>query len=398
VISGLVFMLVLQNYRHLPAYFQRILQFFAVALALSFAVGLVRNQMAAVYALAEYIAPLSIMGWAVLARGNEKILDRWIRTVGWAAVAACVYGWYQYYTIPPWDAFWVKAVGFEGYLGNLRPTEMTVFSTMAERGPLAGFLAFAIIPMLVSARWRNSLGWFSVALIGSILLLTFVRSSLILVVMAAVLFPVLNRGRGSLKMIVLIGAAAMLVSFGLGQFSGGDRVGDRLETLGDIASDGSFQGRIAIARHGISEVISNPLGTGLGSTGLAGRVNTGEVEAGAVIGDNGYLSILITLGWIGGACFFYGFYLVWRQVQRYVAMGLHSVVLMMFRTLFVTGAVALIAGDWISGPGSVVFAIFCGFAVNPAQALKRLRERSRAGRQGSTRHVASAESGALSTT
>lgn len=397
VISGLVFLMVLQNYRRLPVYFQRIVRFFAVAFALSFAVGLIRNQMAAVYALAEYIAPLSIMGCAVLTQGNEKILDRWVRTVGWAAVAACAYGWYQYYTIPPWDAFWVRSVGFEGYLGNLRSTEMTVFSTMAERGPLAGFLAFAVIPMLISARWRNSLGWFSVALIISILLLTFVRSSLILVVMAAVLFPVLNRGRGSFKIILLIGAAGILASMGLGKFSGGDRVSDRLGTLGDIASDGSFQGRLAIARHGIGEMLGNPLGTGLGSTGLAGRVNTGAVEAGAVIGDNGYLSIMISLGWIGGACFFYGFYLIWRQVQHYEKMGLHSIVLMMFKTLFVTGAIALIAGDWISGPGSVVFAIFCGFAVNPARALKLLRERTRGSTPIPASPVATPESATLPT-
>lgn len=43
VISGLVFLMVLQNYRLLPAHFQKIMQFFAVAFALSFAVGLVRN-------------------------------------------------------------------------------------------------------------------------------------------------------------------------------------------------------------------------------------------------------------------------------------------------------------------------------------------------------------------
>lgn len=385
VISGLVFLMVLQNYRLLPPHFQRIMHFFAVAFALSFAVGLVRNQMAAVYALAEFIAPLSIMGCAVLAAANEKVLDRWVRTVGWAAVAVCAYGWYQYYTIPPWDAFWVRAVGFEGYLGNLRPTEMVVFSTMAERGPLAGFLAFAVIPMLISARWRNALGWFSVALICSVLLLTFVRSSVILVVMAAVLFPVLNRGKGSIKMVVLIAAAAMIASFALGRFSGGEQVSERLGTLRNVTSDGSFQGRIAIARHGISEVLRNPLGTGLGSTGLAGRVNTGAVEAGAVIGDNGYLSIMVSLGWIGGFCFFYAFYLIWKQVQRFVAMGVQSIVLMMFKTLFVTGAVALIAGDWISGPGSVVFAIFCGFAVNPVRAIQLIRERSRAARAAAER-------------
>jgi putative inorganic carbon (hco3(-)) transporter len=378
VIAGFVFLLVLQNHRAFPPHFQKIFQLFGIALALAFAVGLVRNQLAAVYALAEYIAPISIMGCAVLAGGNERTLDRWIRTVGWAAVAASIYGWYQYYTIPPWDAFWVKAVGFEGYLGQLKPTEMVVFSTMAERGPLAGFLSFAVIPMLVAKRWRNALGWVSVALILSVILLSFVRSSVVLVLIATVLYPLLNRGRDSLRVILVLAAIALLTNFGLGRFSGSERVGERLGTLGTIADDGSFRGRIAIARYGISQVISNPLGTGLGSTGLAGRVNTGDVEAGALIGDNGYLSILFSLGWIGGICFFRAFYLIWHRVRSYERAGLRTQTLMMFKTLFVTGAIALIAGDWLSGPGSVVFAIFCGFAVNPARALAVMRQRQNA--------------------
>lgn len=375
VVSGLLFLMVLQNYRHLPAHFQRIMHLFGVAFGFAFAVGLARNQMAAVYALAEYIAPLAVMGCAVLARGDDRALDHWIKTAGWAAVVASLYGWYQYYTIPPWDAFWVRAVGFEGYLGQLRPTEMTVFSTMAERGPLAGFLAFAVIPMLISARWRNALGWLSVGLILSVLLLTFVRSSLILVGLAAVLFPVLNRGKGSIRIVVMLCVLGVVASFGLGRFAGAERVEERLNTLSSIADDGSFKGRIAIARYGIGQVLSHPLGTGLGSTGLAGRVNTGQVEAGALIGDNGYLSILLSLGWVGGVCFFYAFVLIWRQVHQFERMGLRTEALMMFKTFFVTGAVALIAGDWFSGPGSAVFAIFCGFALNPARALRHLKER-----------------------
>jgi len=63
-----------------------VIRLFTAALAMGFAVGLVRNQLAAVYALAEYVAPLSIMGCAAIAKGNERILDRWIKSVGWAAV------------------------------------------------------------------------------------------------------------------------------------------------------------------------------------------------------------------------------------------------------------------------------------------------------------------------
>ena len=380
VISGLVCVLVLQNAHTLPGYLRRIFGFFIGALAIGFAVGLVRNQFAAVYALAEYVAPLSILGCAAMARGNERILDRWVRSVGWAAVGVSVYGWYQYYTIPPWDAFWVRAVGFEGYLGQLKPTQMVVFSTMSERGVLAGFLAFAVIPMIVSKRWRNTLGWIAVMIILSTILLTFVRTAIITIVLAAVMFPVLNRGKNTLQIILLLCVAAVAGNTILSRTPSSGKVSERLSSIGNITEDGSFQGRIAIARYGAGALLSNPLGTGLGSTGLAGRVNTGSADSEAAIGDNGYFEILFSFGVLGGACFFYAFYLLWRQVRLFERLGIRGESMMMFKALFVTGAVALFAGNWLAGPGSVVFCVFAGFAVHPRPAMDRYLHNQKAGR------------------
>lgn len=372
LVSGLVFLMVVQSYGKFPSSFQKIMRLFAVALALALAVGLVRNQLAAIYALAEYVAPLSIMCCAALAGGNEKILDRWIHSIGWAAVGACVYGWYQYYTIPPWDAFWVRAVGFEGYLGQLKSTQMVVFSTMAERGPFAGFLSFAVIPMLLSRRWRNVTGWASVALILATILLTFVRTSIITIVLAVVLYPLLNRGKNSLRIVVLLCVGALGANYFLGKLSS-EKINKRMQTFSSITQDGSFQGRIGIAGYGLTTALRNPLGTGLGSSGLAGRVNTGTLASGAAIGDNGYFSIIFSFGWIGSFCFFYAFYLVWLRVRAMERAGVRCESLMMFKTLFVTGAVVLMAGDWLAGPSSAVFFIFTGFAANPKLILDRLK-------------------------
>jgi len=372
VVSGFVFLIVLQNYRTLPGYLQRVIRLFAAALVIGFVVGLVQNQLAAVYALAEYVAPLSIMGCAALAKGNERILDRWIKSVGWAAVAASIYGWYQYYTIPPWDAFWVKAVGFEGYLGKLKPTEMTVFSTMSERGVLASFLAFAVIPMIISKRWRNVTGWGSVVLIIATILLTYVRTAIITIGLATIMFPVLNRGKNTFQIILLLCVAAFAGSFILNRTPSSDKIGARMQTIGSITQDGSFKGRIQIAAYGVGALMKNPLGTGLGSTGLAGRVNSGVAEAGGVIGDNGYFEILLPFGLFGGACFFYALYLIWKQIRIFERRGIRTETLMVFKTLFVTGAVGLFAGNWFAGPGSVVFCVFAGFAAYPKPSMDRL--------------------------
>lgn len=372
VISGFIFLMVLRHYQEMPRYLQRIFRFFAIALAMGFVWGLVRNQLAAVYALAEYVAPLSIMGCAAMAKGNEALLDRWIKSVGWAAVTISLYGWYQYYTIPAWDAFWVRAVGFEGYLGQLEPTKMVVFSTMSERAPLAGFLSFAVIPMIISSRWRNVLGWVSVLIIISVILLTFVRTAIITIAVAAIMFPILNKGKNTVQLILLLCLAAVGGNYILGQMPSSGKIGQRLSTLSSITEDGSFKGRINIAGYGITELLKNPLGTGLGSTGLGGRVNSGGLDAGAAIGDNGYFEILFSFGLIGGGFFFYAFYLIWRQVRIFEKFGIRSESLMMCKTLFVTGAVGLIAGNWLAGAGSVVFCLFAGFAAYPKQAMDRV--------------------------
>ena len=383
VISGLVFLMVFQNYNRLPGYFRKIVVSFAIALGIAFAVGLVRNKLAAVYSMAEYVTPLSIMACAVLAWGRNDILDRWIKTVGWAAVFASAYGWYQYFTIPAWDAFWVRAVGFEGYLGNLKPTEMTVFSTMSERGPLASFLGFAVIPMICAKRWRNIGGWLSVLLILSVILLTFVRSTIITIGLATVLYPLLNRGKNTIRIVILLCVIALAANIGLSMIPTSGKISERVSSIATITEDGSFKGRMQIAQYGFSSVIRNPIGTGLGSTGLAGRVNTGEIEAGAAIGDNGYFALLFTFGWVGSFFFFRAFYLMWRQIRIFERVGIRTDAVMLFKAFFVTGSIALIAGDWIAGAGSMVFFILAGFALHPRPQMDEYaRQRAARGDQG----------------
>ena len=150
-----------------------------VAITCAFFVGFARIQFAAVYAAAEALAPIAMFGYIVTSSPSAATKDRWLRTSAWCAVVACAYGWYQYVTIPPWDAFWVRAVGMEGYLGILEPFKISVFSTMAERGVFGGFLGFAVVPMIIAPKWRP-LGWFGVILVLSCILLAGTRTGIIL--------------------------------------------------------------------------------------------------------------------------------------------------------------------------------------------------------------------------
>src|SRR5260221_4822037 len=298
---------------------KKIFILFLLAIAYGIFVGLARNGIAAVYAASEYLSPIALMGFTATAPVNQSTADRWMKSAGWITVGACLYGWFQYLTVPPWDAYWVQQVGFVGYLGKLAPTEMTVFSTFAERGPCASFLSLALIPIIVSRRWRLFLGWPEALLILSTILLTMVRTGLILVGVSILIHPLLNRGRAALAMVVLVAVIALAGFVGLDRMPNADRINGRLSTLGNIKEDGSFQGRLGIANAGLKLTISNPVGYGIGSSGLGGRLNTGSFSnSDALIEDSGYFQVLTALGLPGGLLFATGFVLVWRSEERRV--------------------------------------------------------------------------------
>jgi hypothetical protein len=52
-----------------------------------------------------------------------------------------------------------------------------------------------------------------------------------------------------------------------------DRINGRLSSFGNIKEDGSFQDRLGIANAGVNLAINNPVGYGIGSSGLGGRLN-----------------------------------------------------------------------------------------------------------------------------
>ncbi len=349
IVGCLMFIPFLPQYRQLPQPIKAIFVSLSAALGYAFVIGFFRIQFGAVYALAEAIAPVGAFGFILTASAHPQVRDRWIRTAAWCAILASAYGWFQYLTIPPWDAFWVKAVGFVGYLGQLRPTEMTVFSTMAERGPLAAYLAFAVAAMIISPKWRTSLSWLGVILVFSVLLLTLARSGVIIAVLSVFVHLLINRGSGGLH--VILGMAVLMgaLSFGMGRMPGAERVTKRFETLGNMQEDGSYKGRAELRKVGLNQIISNPLGYGLGATGIAGRVNTNSLEGQATIVDAGYFDILSTFGLIGGAFYFHAIWGIWKELSRRYRAGYRTGPVMLARTFMIVLIPATMVGNFLNG-------------------------------------------------
>jgi putative inorganic carbon (HCO3(-)) transporter len=284
-------------------------------------------------------------------------------------VLACLYGWYQYLTIPPWDAFWVERVGFVGYLGKLVPTEMTVFSTFAERGPCGSFLALTMIPIIVSRRWRVFLGWPESLLILSIIILTMVRTGIILIAVGVLVHPIINRGKSALSIVLLLAVIAVASTLGLNRMPNSDRINGRLSTLGNMQDDGSFKGRLLIANYGVKLALGNPVGFGIGSSALGVKLNSGPGSE-SVMGDNGYLEVLTSLGVPGGICLAIGFWLLWRHLSFCSRHGLTDDFIAMSRTFLFVFMFGMLVGNYFSGL-SVMWIVF-GRALSPMTLDKLL--------------------------
>ena len=372
----------LMRFRTLTPRVRKIFWLLLAAIVHGFFVGFISNRFAAVFELFEYVAPIGLMGYVATADVKPEVMDRWIRSAGWSAVGVAAYGLFQYFNPPVWDAFWMAQVHFIGYLGIPEPTKIVVFSTMAERGTVASYLAAAAIPMIMASRWRNFAGWLSVALIITVIPLTYVRAAVIAILFVVVINPLINKGRGFVATLLFTGMVLLCMKYGISQLPTSDKLAARYETLTDMASDASFQGRLSIASYGWGLVKSHPLGYGFGATGLGGRVNTGALASNAVFGDNGYISLLLDYGWVGGLCFFMALWCIWKEISRRFNAGIHDEFMTLSRAWFLAVLILQYVANGLVGIS--LFWLFLGVVLSSRRdptILKLLALRLRASSQ-----------------
>lgn len=367
VVSALLLVPALGRFNQLTPRVRNIACLIMVALAHGMAVGFINAGVGAIYSLGEWLAGFGAFLYAATAPVATRTTDRWMKSSGYAAMIVAIYGWYQYLTIPPWDAFWVTEVKFIGYLGQLRPTEMSVFSTMHERGPCASFLAWAAVPMILHSRWRILGSWLTVVLLFSVVLLTMSRSMFLIVGLIAVLQPALSKGRGLGRVLFLAVLLMVGASWGLQQMPGSERIQKRFETISSIQNDGSFKGRLTIFTEGVPWVLQHPIGLGLGSSGFgAGRIGGGVKEGWC---DSGYIEVFSQFGWLGGLAFFAAMAHIWGELTRRIRMGGTDPFLFTGRTVLLGCLVFLYVGNIFGGFS--LFWVFLGISLNkitlPAQ-------------------------------
>lgn len=317
---------------------------YAFATALAFVIGLINVRFGAIYALGDYIAPIGLLGFGALYANRLDILDRWCNSVALSGLVVAVYGIWQFYTIPPWDAFWVRAVNFEGYLGILEPTKMTLFSTMSDRGPAALYLCSCLILVALRPGTLGLLRFPAGLVILFAMLLTYSRTTVIQIALAAVLFPLLNRGVGTRGIIAVAIVSLLLGESLLQSLTGSGTAAARVSTISGLPEDSSFRGRLMLMRFAISASLSEPLGLGLGSHGLGSRVSSSKNLG---FGDStGYVEALRTFGWLGFILLISIFWSLWKATRVMMSAGVFDHNLFLFRAWYISGLVAAFSGSW----------------------------------------------------
>jgi O-antigen ligase len=202
--------------------------------------------------------------------------------------------------LPAWDALWVIEADNPAF-GTPDPFSVRVFSTMASPVPL-GVASFVGLILLMRQRGNASI-LATVAGYTSLALCT-VRSAWGLWAIGTVL--VLFREKEKLFRFLFVTLAAMFLLFLSTSFqSVRDVLQTRLETFSDLSDDGSFQARTSGYEEMVKYVLANPIGSGLGAMDI---VLAGKSELGGR--DSGILEIALSLGWVGGATYFFALALI----------------------------------------------------------------------------------------
>jgi hypothetical protein len=218
------------------------------------------------------------------------------------SVSVCLmglYGVYQYFVMPPWDALWMSGAGMMS-IGQPEPQQVRVFSTLNSPGPFGMVMAVSLLVLFAHRSNVSRLltipgyvGW----------MLAVVRASWIGWIVGLAIALVVTRGSVRRRLLSIVMVTAILaVPIVLTTDAIETRVVDRMESLTSVEDDGSFQGRLGQYSHLFTLVANNPLGRGVGTTYF----------------DSGWVTVFYQLGLVGGVLYCIGLGLVlWDAWQTW---------------------------------------------------------------------------------
>ena len=284
-----------------------------IALAYGYSIGVINAGIfPASYALLTWLAPLVFgVHLALSWRDYVELKVAISKTFAVALPVLAFYGVYQFVRIPPWDAQWMINADLKS-IGAPLPFLVRVFGTLNTPGPYAAFLLAGILMMLTGKGFMRFPG-IAAALIA--LLLTRTRAAWVAFMIGLVIQqlsqPVVRLPRRLLTLTIVAVLAAPLTQIPAFRST----IVNRMSTLQSISSDNSFVKRVQFSEAAAQGIVETAAGNGLGTTGGAIKLTTGNVGVRSL--DNGFLELFYLYGWPGGTMFMLGIAALLYQSFRF---------------------------------------------------------------------------------
>lgn len=282
--------------------------FLLLPLLWGMSVSLVRGEIfPALASGADWIGPLFyyyffLANWRRIAEAEAPFLQ----FVTLNTVVMAGYALLQFILPQPWDVAWVLNSGMV-VIGHPVAYEIRVFGTLNSPGHLALWLSTLL---LLALHFRTKLTPIAIPLASIVLMLTLVRSAAGSVVLGLLVAAFMGR-QGIFKVFGMVLLAGVLSVAGLSVFNPEvtDRLAARFDTVSDLGNDTSARAREEIYASGPALMDELPFGTGIGGVGR-GAV---EQQTTPIIIDAGPLEVFVALGWVFGAVYLIGFFLLMIQ-------------------------------------------------------------------------------------
>lgn len=324
---------IIKNFKHIERHISLILKIIGAALIYGFCIGFLKFGFSSLFDLLNYIVPFLVLVYVHVSGFDSDVRDKWLRHFSAFAVLAAAYGIYQYIAFPPWDEFWMIHAEMNS-IGLPEPQRFRVFSVLNSPGPAGVFLGLSLAVMTVQKKWR-AFGIIGVMIVAFALLLTLVRVGWIAYVVMLIAYFVRTHLRSKVKLFMLCGVIIMAYLFVLPVLPGADNVVSRLDTFGSLEDDHSFNERLSFSSTVVAMLKANPIGMGLGSSGLGAKL-TQNSDA-LVAFDNGYLNIFYTfglplgLGIIATLCYlFFSLFKLSKVEKAYAPISLAAICAVLF--------------------------------------------------------------------
>jgi hypothetical protein len=280
---------------------------FGAVAAYALLVGVVVNgPIPALYEFMTWVVPLGFGLYLMIERrhylaNRDALLFSFI--VGLLVIAP--YGLYQFYHFPPWDALWLKEAKFAS-AGPGLAEQVRLFGPLNSPGPYGQALMFSLVFVIIAkGPMRVVAGGLGFPAFG----LSLVRSAWGAWAIAATFVIWRIGGRAKLRFLIV---AAIVAAIALPLTTVGpvaDALSNRFATLNNIQQDGSFQARAHLYETFTVTALSQPIGIGFGTGGLAGKLGTGQLGG----FDSGLLEAPYELGWMGTGLLFWAIGVIMLQ-------------------------------------------------------------------------------------